>query len=160
MVPFCPSSSPRIKVYCAWTLKFRHRCIILHGYEQAVELRSGHVNRQNSHHKIKERILFVLFFFKKKKLEEPQSPTPIPKTGICASGDRLRFILKSHRRHHPTECTQASQMPPSRASGDGLLSSHHQCLGKTHRNCVKFRWVKDCGFEWAIAKETHTSQKT
>ena len=66
------------------------------------------------------------------KIEGPQSLRPSLKTQICASGDRVRFILKSHR-HHPTDCTQASQILPGRASGDRLLSSHHQCTGKTHR---------------------------
>ena len=34
-------------------------------------------------------------------MEEPQSPKPGPKIRICASGDRLQFILKSNRHHHP-----------------------------------------------------------
>ena len=32
-----------------------------------------------------------------------------PKIRICASGDRLRFILKSYRQ---VECTQVGQTPP------------------------------------------------
>ena len=34
------------------------RCMELHGYEEAVELRSGHVDRQNSHQKLKDRVVF------------------------------------------------------------------------------------------------------
>ena len=52
-------------------------------------------------------------------MKEPQSPTLSSRTRICASGDRLRFVSKSHRHHHPTECTQASQIPPGRGT-DGL----------------------------------------
>ena len=59
-------------------------------------------------------------------------------TRICASGDRLRSILKSHRHHCPIDCTRASQIPSGGALGDRLPSSHHQCTGKTHRNRVKF----------------------
>ena len=82
-----------------------------------------------------------------------QSPTPSPKTRICASGDRLRFILKTHRHHHPTDCTKISQSSPGWASGDWLLSSHHQCTGKTHRNRVKFTLVKDVGTLLAASEE-------
>ena len=64
-----------------------------------------------------------------------------PEIRIRASGDRLRFILKARRHHHPTDCTQAGQIPPGRALGDQLLSSQ-QC---TLRNRVKFTWVKDVG---------------
>ena len=42
-------------------------------------------------------------------------------------------LLKSHRHHHPTDCTQASRIPPSQESGGRLLSSHHQCTGKTSK---------------------------
>ena len=66
-------------------------------------------------------------------VEGGDSSTPSPKTQMCASGDRLRLILKSHRHHHP-------------------------CTEKTHRNRVKFTLVKDVGTELAIAKETLTSQ--
>ena len=41
---------------CALTMKYRHHCRILHGYEQAVELRNGYVNRQTLHQELKERI--------------------------------------------------------------------------------------------------------
>ena len=55
------------------------------------------------------------------------------------------YGLKSHRHQHRTDCTQASQIPPGRASADRLLSSDHQRTGKTHRNHAKFRLVKDDG---------------
>ena len=72
-------------------------------------------------------------------------------TRICA--DQLRSILKSQCHHRPTDCTRASQIPPSRASGDRLLSGHHPCSGKTHRNHLKFASVKDVGVYWDAAKE-------
>ena len=34
-------------------LKYRHQCIILRGNEKAVESHSGHVNRKNSHQRLK-----------------------------------------------------------------------------------------------------------
>ena len=48
---------------------------------------------------------------------------------------------------------------PGRASGVRLLSSHHQCTGKTHRNHVKFTLVKDVGEKLATAEEIRTSQR-
>ena len=48
---------------------------------------------------------------------EPQSPTSSRKTWVCASRNRLRFILKSHRHHRPTDCTQASQFPLDKQAG-------------------------------------------
>ena len=39
------------------------------------------------------------------------------------------LILIPQRHHHPTVCTQASRIPLDRASGDVVLSSHHQCTG-------------------------------
>ena len=33
-----------------------HQRMALHGYEEAVELHNGHVNRENSQQKLKERI--------------------------------------------------------------------------------------------------------
>ena len=56
--------------------------------------------------------------------------------------------------HRLTDCTQARQIPPDRASGDQLLSCHHQCSGKTHRNSVK-----DVREKLAKAKETRPSQR-
>ena len=35
----------------------------------------------------------------------------------------MRFVPKPHRHQNPTDCTQASRIPPSRASGDRLLSN-------------------------------------
>ena len=57
--------------------------------------------------------------------------------------DWLRFTLKSHRHHHPTDCNQASQISPGGASGDrsdgfpvsiGALARHME----TTRN--SFSW--------------------
>ena len=50
-------------------------------------------------------------------MEEPQSSTPSQKTRSCASGAWLRSVLKSHRHHHPTDCTKDSQIPSGRALG-------------------------------------------
>ena len=150
LVPFSKLSPQRIKVSCVLTLKNRHHCMILHGYGQAVELYKGNVNRENSNQKLKERRRCL-------QMEEPQSPTPSQKTLTCASGDRMRFIPKSRRHHHPTDWTQASQILPGWASGDHLFSSHHQCSGKTHRNCVKVTLVKDVGTRFTPAEEIRTS---
>ena len=102
-------------------------------------LQCGHVNRQNSHQRSKER---SPSFDKRRKT---QSRRPSSKIRICASGDRLRIILESHRHQNPTDCAQASQIPPDRASGDRWLSNHHQRTEKTHRNHLKFTLVKDVG---------------
>ena len=113
-----------------------------------MELRTTQVNRQNPHLKLKERMRCFL-------MKEPQSATPGPKTRICASGDRLRHILKTHRCQHPTDCTQTSQMPPGRASGAPLLSSHHQSTGKTHRNRVKFSGERRWYFNGYSGRTSH-----
>ena len=47
-----------------------------------------------------------------------------------ALGDRLHFILKSHRHHQPTDCTQASQISLGQASGDRLLFQSPSVHGK------------------------------
>ena len=44
---------------------------------------------------------------------------------------QTRFILKSRHHNRPIECTHASQSSPGQTSGDRLISSHHQCVGKT-----------------------------
>ena len=49
---------------------------------------------------------------------------------ICTSEHRLRFILTSHRHHHPTGCTQARRISP---------------------------FVKDVGIHLAVANEIRTS---
>ena len=51
---------------------------------------NGHANRQNSHQRLKERIRII-------------GGTAVAQ----ALGDLLPFILKSHRHHQPTDCTQA-----------------------------------------------------
>ena len=56
-------SSQRIKVHCELTFEYRRRCIVLHGYEKAAELRNGHASRQISHQNLKE-----------------TSPTPSPRS--------------------------------------------------------------------------------
>ena len=89
-----------------------------------------HANLQNSHQRSKDP-MFFLNGGTAAAQAQPEDPD------LCL-GDRLRFILKSRRHHHPTACTQASQIPPGRESGDRLLSSHPQCPGETHRSHVKF----------------------
>ena len=83
---------------------------VLHGYED-VEFRNGHVNHQNTHLSLKERIVFL-------NKEEPQSP----KIPICASGDRLRFIVKSYRHHHATDCTYPAQPVSGRLGIGGQVA--------------------------------------
>ena len=58
---------------------------------------------------------------------------------------------------NPTNCTQVTQIPPRLASGDGLLSSHHPCTGKTRRNRVKFTFVKDVGMQLVTAEGFRTN---
>ena len=64
------------------------------------------------------------------EMKEPQSHRPSPQIWICASGNQMRFILKSHHHHHhPTDCTQASQVLPGWASED-LLHPNVKVRGK------------------------------
>ena len=67
------------EVPCALSLKCRcHRkWQAPHGHEEVVEFSNGHVNHQNSQHRLKE-WMFVLL------KEAPQSPRPSPKIWICA----------------------------------------------------------------------------
>ena len=88
---------------------------------------------------------------------EPQWPTPNLETWICESGGRLRFILNS-RRHRATDCTLGGLIPPGRASGDLLASSHNQCSGKTHRYRVRVPLANDVGTYLDFADVTRTSQ--
>ena len=91
--------------------------------------------------------------------EGPRSPRHNPQIWICGSGDWLRFTLKSHRHHHPTDCNQASQISPGGASGDRWLSSLHWCSGKTHGNNKTFIFVKDVGMYFNTAEDIRTSQR-
>ena len=53
---------------------------------------------------------------------------------------------KPHLHHHPTDCTQASGIPPGRASGERLLSSH-QRTRKTIQTCLG---IPICERRWYI----------
>ena len=48
---------------CALTLKYRHHCTVLHGYEQVVEIHEGHVNRLISHQTYAGTDCVFFFFF-------------------------------------------------------------------------------------------------
>ena len=54
------------------------------------------------------------------------------------------YSRKAHRHHHPTGCTQASWIPPHRASSNRLLSSYQQTR-KAFRTHLASLSVKDDG---------------
>ena len=70
-------------------------------------------------------------------------------------GRRVRSILKSHRHHRPTDSTQASQIPPGRASGDRLLSSRHQGTSTPRETHIS----ENVGMQLVSAQEIRTSQR-
>ena len=79
-----------------------------------------------------------------------------PEDTDVSIGRPIAFHPEITPPHRPTDCAQASRIPQGWASGDRLLSSHHQCSRTTHR----ITWVKCVGtYSWLQRKNSARAQK-
>ena len=125
LVVFWTSPSQRIKVSSALTLTYRLQCLTPHGHATGPSIRICTRNWSNGH-----------------GVDEwgnRSRPAPARRSAPPHGETECVSTLGSHRHHRPTDCTQASQIPPGQASGDRLLSSHHQRVTFTFVNDGKFQ---------------------
>ena len=97
--------------------------MVMHGYEEAVELHNGHVHRQNSHQKLREPSVFLMNGGTAVAQAQAKDPD------LCI-GRPIAFHPEVTPPPPPERLHQASQILPGRASENRLLADHHQCAGK------------------------------